>query len=313
MPASRRPGSHRRAPRVDCVKHDSTIRDSLEVLSWKVLTVQRTVAGRWWNYRNVVSPFSRLWLVVDGRATVRHHGREFKLERGALHLVPAFTAHDCACPRRLDHYHLHFSARLPTGIDLFSLLDCAWQIAAPPGHGQWLRRLEAVYPKRRLPCFNPFDEEYRNLPASLDQADARTPAEDWLKAQGLLRLLLSPFLATARAHTGVHAQVTQRFLAVQEYIHEHMDGPITLTNLARVADLHPTYFSDRFRHLVGVRPLDYLMQRRLERAQYLLLTTQHSVKEVSFAVGIHDPAYFTRVFVKHYGISPTQYRTSHRV
>jgi len=46
----------------------------LATLDLKVLTIQRTVAGRWWNFRKVISPFSRLWLIMDGYGIVRHHG-----------------------------------------------------------------------------------------------------------------------------------------------------------------------------------------------------------------------------------------------
>ena len=69
----------------------------LGALDLKVLSVQRTEAGRWWNFKHVISPFSRLWLILDGRATVRHHDRTFILTPGRLHLVPPFTVHDCSC------------------------------------------------------------------------------------------------------------------------------------------------------------------------------------------------------------------------
>jgi AraC-like DNA-binding protein len=75
--------------------------------------------------------------------------------------------------------------------------------------------------------------------------------------------------------------------------------------------LHPTYVSDRFLALTGVRPLEYLMQRRLERAQFLLLTTRVPVKQVAAEVGIADAAYFTRAFTRRCGISPSAYRQSH--
>jgi len=76
---------------------------------------------------------------------------------------------------------------------------------------------------------------------------------------------------------------------VQEFIHEHMHTAITLTDLARVAELHPTYFSDRFLKLVGLRPLEYLMRRRMERAQHLLLASTAPVKKVAGEVGLSDP------------------------
>ena len=280
-------------------------------LDLKVLTIQRTVVGRWWNYKNVVSPFSRLWLILDGRGIVRHHGREFKLEAGQLHLVPPFTAHDCSCSRRLDHYHLHFVSRLPTGVDLLSLLDFAFQIKAPVDSLKHFQRLESIYPDCKLPCFDPARAEYRRLPSLVGRATQRIDPVNWFEANAHLSLLLNPFLKSAREHEGVHARATRLFLSVQEFIRLHMHEPILLGDLARVAGLHPTYFSDRFKDLVGVRPLEYLTLRRMERAQYLLLTSHASVKEVAAAVGISDPAYFSRVFSRLCRVAPSEYRATH--
>jgi AraC-like DNA-binding protein len=281
---------------------------SLDSLDLKVLAVQRTEAGQWWNFRNVISPFSRLWLILDGRAIVSHHGRKFILKPGQLHLVPPFSVHDCSCSRRLDHYHLHFAAQLPTGIDLLSLLDCEFQIQTWPETLKLFQRLEKLYPERKLPCFDPAREEYRQFPALAEPVGA---AVDCFEAKGILMLLLVPFLKSARSHEGMHARATRLFLAVQEYIHEHMGKHILLGDLARVAKLHPTYFSDRFQELVGVRPLEYLMRRRIERAQYLLLASPVAIKQVAAEVGIADAAYFTRAFTRYCGYSPSEYRTEH--
>jgi AraC-like DNA-binding protein len=283
----------------------------LNSLEMRLLTVQRVPAGRWWNFRQVISPFSRLWLVLGGRAVVRHHGRSFILRPNQIHLVPAFAVHDCSCRGRFDHYYAHFIAQMPTGIDLFSLLDCDYQLPATRGTAPLFSRLERIYPERKLPCFDPSREEYKRLPAALATAAGPADALNGFEAGGVLRLLLAPFLRTARAHEGVHARVNRQFLAVQEFIHANMHRRIALADLARVADLHPTYFSDQFNRAVGLRPLDYLMRRRIERAQYLLLTSPASIKEIADAVGIPDAAYFSRVFSKLCRLAPKAYRAAH--
>ena len=283
----------------------------LGALDLKVLSVQRTEAGRWWNFKHVISPFSRLWLILDGRATVRHHDRTFVLQPGRLHLVPQFTVHDCSCTRHFNHYHLHFAARLPAGIDLFSLLDCEYQLPAAAGDLTFFNQLESIYPDRKLPCYDPSREEYKQFPVRLPPAGPTASAVADFEARGVLSLLLTPFLQSAKYHEGVHARVTRQFMAVQEFIHAHMRQPITLADLARVVQLHPTYFSDQFKKVVGVRPLDYLMRRRMERAQYLLLTTRSSVKEIADSVGIPDPAYFSRVFTRLCRVTPSVYRATH--
>ena len=56
--------------------------------------------------------------------------------------------------------------------------------------------------------------------------------------------------------------MTRQFLNVQEFIHANMHRRIFLGDLARVAGLNPTYFSDRFARVIGIRPLEYVMTRR---------------------------------------------------
>jgi AraC-like DNA-binding protein/mannose-6-phosphate isomerase-like protein (cupin superfamily) len=274
----------------------------------RVLTIQRMEAGNWWNYRQVSSPFSRLWLILSGEALVRHHGRRFRLQPGRLHLVPPFTLHDCSCSRSFDHYYLHFVARHRAGIDLFSLFDFDYHISPPNGTLGLFERLESLYPGRQLPCYDPAEEIYKKFALASELAGQDLSAIELLESQALLTLLLTPFLRTARNHDSLHALATNRFLAVQEFIQANMRSPIRLADLAGAARLHPTYFSDNFKKLVGIRPLEYLMRRRIEVAQYLLLTTQASIKEVAFEVGIPDPAYFTRVFTHACKCPPLVYR-----
>jgi AraC-like DNA-binding protein len=211
----------------------------------------------------------------------------------------------------LDHYHLHFVARMPTGIDLLSLLECDHQLPASVEALASFKRLEAIYPERKLPCFDPSREEYKRLPALAQPAATPADALDGFEASGILSQLLAQFLRSARSHEGVHARVNRQFLAVQEFIHAHMRQQIALADLARVVELHPTYFSDQFKRVVGIRPLDYLMRRRVERAQYLLLTSHASVKEIADAVGLSDPAYFSRIFKRLCHVAPTAYRAAH--
>lgn len=280
-------------------------------MEFKLFSIQRTMAGRWWKYQNVISPFSRLWLVMGGGAVVYQQGRRFELKPGCLHLVPPFTAHDCSCPQALDHYHLHFVSRLSTGVDLFSLLDCPCQIRATPAMWNYFQHLEAMHPDRKLPCFDPAREEYRRFSIMAERNSISLSAVDWLETHGVLAMLLSPFIRSAKMHEGIHAKVIHQFLAVQKFIHGNINKPILLGDLARAANLHPTYFSDRFQRLVGERPLAYLMRYRLERAQFLLLTGRTTIKQVAYQVGFKDPAYFTRVFTQFWRVSPTRYRTTH--
>lgn len=84
--------------------------------------------------------------------------------------------------------------------------------------------------------------------------------------------------------------------------------PLTVDDLARAAGLSRAHFSQAFRRAFGESPHAYLLTRRLERAAALLRTTDRSVTEICFSVGLQSLGSFTTSFTRTYGLSPTAYR-----
>ena len=79
-------------------------------------------------------------------------------------------------------------------------------------------------------------------------------------------------------------------------------------DLARAAGLSRAHFSREFRRAFGESPHAYLLTRRLERAAALLRTTDNSVAEICFAIGLQSVGSFTTSFTRTFGVSPTKYR-----
>ncbi|MFN8224163.1 MAG: helix-turn-helix transcriptional regulator [Gaiellales bacterium] len=86
--------------------------------------------------------------------------------------------------------------------------------------------------------------------------------------------------------------------------------PLTVDDLARAAGLSRAHFSTQFKSAFGEPPHAYLLTRRLERAAALLRTTDRSVTEICFAIGLRSLGSFTTSFTRTYGMSPTAYRAS---
>jgi len=84
--------------------------------------------------------------------------------------------------------------------------------------------------------------------------------------------------------------------------------PLDVDDLARSAGLSRAHFSREFRRAFGESPHAYPLTRRLERAAALLRTTDRSVAEICFAVGLQSVGSFTTSFTRTYGKSPTAYR-----
>lgn len=83
---------------------------------------------------------------------------------------------------------------------------------------------------------------------------------------------------------------------------------LEVDDLARAAGLSRAHFSREFRRVFGESPHAYLLTRRLERAAALLRSTDRSVAEVCFSVGLQSLGSFTTSFTRTYAMSPTAYR-----
>ena len=81
-----------------------------------------------------------------------------------------------------------------------------------------------------------------------------------------------------------------------------------MNDLAGAAGLSRAHFSREFRRAFGESPHAYLLTRRLERAAALLRTTDRSVADICFSVGLQSVGSFTTSFTRIYGVSPTAYR-----
>jgi AraC-like DNA-binding protein len=85
---------------------------------------------------------------------------------------------------------------------------------------------------------------------------------------------------------------------------------VDVEDMARAAGLSRAHFSREFRRAFGESPHAYLLTRRLERATTLLRTTDCSIADICFSVGLQSVGSFTTSFTRTYGISPTAYRAA---
>lgn len=95
---------------------------------------------------------------------------------------------------------------------------------------------------------------------------------------------------------------------VCEYIRNNYYKDINLYQLARLSFLHPNYLCQLFKKNKSCTISQYLTNIRLKKAQEFLATTNKTIAEIAQAVGYKDANYFSRIFSKHLGMSPTQYR-----
>jgi two-component system, response regulator YesN len=95
--------------------------------------------------------------------------------------------------------------------------------------------------------------------------------------------------------------------ATREYLENHYADDISLEAMAEQVNISPQYFSKLIKKTTGFNFIDWLSMLRVKKAKELLTTTDFTVKEVCFMVGYKDPNYFSRIFKKRIGITPSEF------
>ncbi|MGE0886549.1 MAG: helix-turn-helix domain-containing protein [Blastocatellales bacterium] len=100
---------------------------------------------------------------------------------------------------------------------------------------------------------------------------------------------------------------------VNEFIDANLDNDLTLSEIAQAAELSPFHFARSFKQTMGVTPIQFLMQRRIELAQQLLTRTDLPIVEIGLRAGFKNQSHFTTMFRRLTKATPKAYRdVAHR-
>lgn len=257
----------------------------------EVLCGKRTVCGETWanGGRDIHNdPFSRLYWIYSGRGEIVHAGGRLDLGPGRLFAIPEYTPARYKATGQMVLYWIHFRARLFGCMELFSVMnwDYSVTVSGRAGMGGLWKTMMRVCNSRTL--------------------------ADSLKADSLLRELLSHFAVSGERQQGRNVSELQRFLPAINFIEQNLGRRIRLDELAGSVSLAPAYFCHLFSMMVGQSPIDFVNRKRIERAQFLLQGEKKPLKTVAAEVGFEDVYYFSRMFRRIAGLSPSQYRVQQK-
>lgn len=139
-----------------------------------------------------------------------------------------------------------------------------------------------------------------------------------LKSFGYIELLRSYLIELIIKIFRLYAQINSKneqhdkmlFDKVISFMKEHYKYDIKLENLASITFFSRNYFCRKFKECTGMTVFEYIQKLRIEEACKLLKTTNMKIIDISAAVGYNDQKYFSRLFKRHTGKSPSEYRNS---
>jgi AraC family transcriptional regulator len=129
----------------------------------------------------------------------------------------------------------------------------------------------------------------------------------------IARLLASANRAGSAGRPKAGELARWRLKRALDYFEAQIGNPVSLADVASSAGLTRMHFAAQFRAATGLRPHEYFLRRRIERAQEMLAETGKSLVDIALSVGFQTQSHFTSVFKRYAGQPPRAWRESRGV
>lgn len=257
-----------------------------------------------WNWKGISSPFARLYYIKEGEACIHLPQGSFTLKPDHIYLIPPFTLHSYECNSLFTHFYIHIYERPHSSTYFLEEFVFPVEIKADSLDYLLICRLLEINPDRELKQYDPC--YYDNPPTLLQNIKEEARQEEYtsLETRGILCQLLSRFLQ----YSSQKADITDiRISKVLHFIRKNIDQPIRINQLSELCLLSDDHFIRLFKKELNCTPIQYINQKKIEKAQLMLLTENASVKDIAYGLSFENISYFNRLFKQITRYTPTEY------
>ena len=159
-----------------------------------------------------------------------------------------------------------------------------------------------MHPAQELKDYYMIEELFKKL---VDSWNAKLPDYELITKTLLEQLLIAIFQNTRKQNQnfGTSFKVEKMI----QYMHQNIDERVTLTELTELVQLSSAYLSRAFKETTGYSVIEFFNKIKIDKAKELMIEGNKKVKEVALTLGFTDEFYFSRIFKRIEGISPSEY------
>jgi AraC family transcriptional regulator len=256
------------------------------------------------DYEDIISPFSRMYLITEGNGYLIIGNQKILIEAGQTYLIPSFTSCTYRFNAGLCHYYIHFSIDHQNGLNAYNLYSIINKCPADDLVQSLFQRLLYINPELQLPHHHP---NVYQTKLWLNKKVCYQSASQHLETIGIIKQLFSRFLEPGQSHT-INSLLKYNIQPILLYIQNNLQQDIHVNELAGIACFSKDHFSRIFKSIIGMSPCEFIIQKRIERAQFLLLTTDMSQTQIIEKTNFKSVSYFCRIFKKVTRFTPNEYR-----
>ena len=248
-----------------------------------------------WHSTPHYHPFSEIMFITGGAGTFLLDKKVYPISRGDLVVVSPNIMHT-----------EYSSADSPLEYMIIGVDNIAFDLLVEDEES------ESDLPPTIFHFFNHYDKTYYYLQELNKELVNKRPNYQ-IMSQHIVNVLLLYIMRHSNLKTSIPSvnktkYVNRECAFVKQYIDQHYADNISLDQLANRAFVNKFHLIHVFTKQFGVSPINYLIERRLEESKFLLKNTHMSVTDVSKAVGISSPAFFTKRFKTSVGCTPLSFR-----
>jgi len=235
--------------------------------------------------------YAMLIYCTSGRGWYHVKGKKYRLEENQYIILPYDTPYSFGADEGdpWTIYWLHFKGKLMPSF----VSDSFAPTAILPG--EYSRMQDRI---------SLFEEIYKCFSMGYTQ-------EYMTYSSMCLYLFLSSFIYLDQfrsLHAPAHNKAPSFSSKAIRYMQENIETNLTLKQIATYFKYSPSHFSMLFHKETGVSPIHYFIRLKIQKACQYIELTDMKISEISIKLGFEEPAYFSRIFSKVMGMSPSTYR-----
>jgi AraC-like DNA-binding protein len=232
--------------------------------------------------------YNRFYLIKDGEGMLELAGKHYYPKRNQLLLLPGgiVQSYSSISDYTFEKYYCHFTAKTG-GLNLFNLFNVPVFID-----------VQAHEMAELIQKFEVMIELY-----------SKGGTYSTFKLQSILLDIIYYYMKRCNSEQ-VHLKVNSpigKMDTLLAYIDDHISSSFTIGHLAELCHYHPKHLIRLFKQFTGCSPIQYINQRRIQMSKHLLISTNNSISEISYSIGL-ETRYFSKLFKESTGYSPSLYR-----
>ena len=249
--------------------------------------------------------FVEIVCVFDGSGTHHLTGESFQLHNGSVFIIPPGVAH-------------RFEIKDNEKLSLFNIIYQPEKLPLCQPELRNLPKFKQLFMplcNAAVPRFDIGEKNMAETVSLLEQfmAEAQSALPDSRSCQtALMTLLMCKLFRLYPGDLPLEASAENAIREVQEFLNTHPSQECSINRLARIARMSRSNLLKRFKEATGLPPHQYQLLRQLNKACAELKTTTMPIADIAIDCGFTDTNYFSRLFSRHIGVSPRQYRKDNR-